>query len=354
MTRIYIAAFAMAVATMATAPVVMVGQAPDGWTVPRTADGRPDLNGIWASDAATPLERPEALGDRTTLTDEEVAAMREHVTTYSTSTGNPLFGDSPFVRGLAFLDDPPEEKPSAPPAAEPKLLPRGRGTGGYGHQWMGDRWFDNRTSLIIDPPNGRLPPRSAEAEERAKRRREARSAPPPAGFQNISEELDSLDRGVRCRGGNPLLSGRGYNSNYQIFQTTEHVGIQIEMHHETRLIPIGDAAPTQMGTPSVMGSSHGYWEGDTLVVETTNLSRGPNGSTPDVRVTERFSRVGPEELQYEFTLDDPSTWTQPWTARIFLRPAPGTGVIYEYACHEGNYAAELSLRSTRSTEAREE
>ena len=353
MTRIYIAAFAMAVATMATAPVVMVGQAPDGWTVPRTADGRPDLNGIWASDAATPLERPEALGNRATLTDEEVAAIREHVTTYSVSTGNPLFGDSPFLRGLASLDAPPEEKPIAPPAAKPRLLPSGRGTGGYGHQWMGERWFDNRTSLIIDPQNGRLPPRTEEAEERAKRRREARNTP-PGRFQSVSEELDRLDGGVRCRGGNPLLSGRGYNSNYQIFQTTEHVGIQIEMHHETRLIPIGDAAPTQMGTPSVMGSSHGYWEGDTLVVETTNLSRGPNGSTPDVRVTERFSRVGPEELQYEFTLDDPSTWTQPWTARIFLRPAPGTGVIYEYACHEGNYAAELSLRSTRATEAREE
>jgi hypothetical protein len=101
-----------------------------------------------------------------------------------------------------------------------------------------------------------------------------------------------------------------------------------------------------------MGSSHGYWDGDTLVVETTNLSRGVDGSTPNVRVTERLSRVGPEQLQYEYTVDDPSTWTQPWTARIFLRPAPGTGAIYEYACHEGNYAAELSLVSTRAEEAR--
>ena len=126
------------------------------------------------------------------------------------------------------------------------------------------------------------------------------------------------------------------------------------MHHETRLIPIGAAAPSQVGAPSVMGSSRGHWEGDTLVVDTTNLSRGVDGSTRDVRVTERFSRVGPEMLQYEYTLDDPSTWMQPWTARIFLRPAPGTGVIYEYACHEGNYAAELSLRSTRAAEATKE
>ena len=129
----------------------------------------------------------------------------------------------------------------------------------------------------------------------------------------------SHDDGGRCRGGRPLLSGRGYNSNYQIFQGTDYVGIQIEMHHETLLIPIGEAAPSEVGTPSVMGSSPGYWDGDTLVVETTNLSRGVDGSTPDVQVTER----------------------------IFLRPSPGTGAIYEYACHEGNYAAELSLVSTR-------
>ena len=103
------------------------------------------------------------------------------------------------------------------------------------------------------------------------------------------------------------------------------------MHHDTRLIPIGDAAPNQAGPRSAMGSSRGHWDGDTLVVETTNLSRGVSGSTRDVRVTERFTRVGPEMLQYEYTLDDPSTWTQPWTARLFMRTAPGTGVIYEFA-----------------------
>ena len=349
-----IATLATAAAVFVPVAVVVAGQAPDGWTVPRMADGRPDLGGIWASDSATPFERPEVLGDRTTLTDEEVAAIQEHATKTASAGGDAVFGDSPFLRGLASLQEPKEDRPSAPPVAKRKLLPVGKGTGGYGQQWMGNRWFDNRTSLIVDPPNGRLPPRTTEAEERAKRRRAARNAPPPAGPETVSQELDRLDRGVRCRGGSPLLSGRGYNSNYQIFQSADYVGIQIEMHHETRLIPIDEAAPSQVGSPSVMGSSRGHWEGDTLVVETTNLLRGANGSTPDVRVTERFSRVGPEQLQYEYTLDDPSTWTRPWTARIFLRPAPGTGAIYEYACHEGNYAAELSLRSTRAAEARKE
>ena len=219
------------------------------------------------------------------------------------------------------------------------------------------------TILTTEAPDGWQVPRLADgrpdlngiwandSEERTKRQRAARGAGPPDGPETVAEEFDRLDPGVRCRGGRPLLSGRGYNSNYQIFQAADHVGIQLEMHHETRLIPIGEAAPSQAGTPSVMGSSRGHWEGDTLVVETTNFSRGVDGSTRDARVTERFSRVGPEMLQYDYTVDDPSTWTQPWTARIFLRPAPGTGVIYEYACHEGNYAAELSLRSTRAAEA---
>ena len=344
-TRI-IVAFITAVAAMATVPVVVLGQAPDGWIVPRTADGRPDLNGIWASDSATPFERPESLGDRTTLTDEEVAAMLRHAARFASVGGDAVFGDSVFLGALASLDEPAETGPIPQPVPNRQLLPVGRGTGGYGHQWMGDRWFDNRTSLIVDPLNGRLPPRTPATEEWA-----GRNAPPPAGPETVAQELDRLDRGVRCRGGNPLLSGRGYNSNYQIFQSSDYVGIQIEMHHETRLIPIGEAAPSQVGARSVMGSSRGHWEGDTLVVETSNLLRGVSGSTPDVRVTERFSRVGPEQLQYEYTLDDLSTWTRPWTARIFMRPAPGTGVIYEYACHEGNYAAELSLRSTRAAEA---
>ena len=330
-----------AAAVMATASVVAAGQAPDGWTAPRTADGRPDLSGVWASDSATPLERPEALGDRAFLTDEEVAALAAHATEYSAVGGDAVFGETPFRRGLAALAEPAEDGQAARPAR--------RSTGSYNQFWMSGRWFENRTSLIVDPPNGRRPARTPEAEERDRQRRAARNA--PAGPLTLAEEVARIDPAIRCRGGGALLSGRGYNSTYQIFQSTDYVGIQIEMHHDTRLIPIGDAAPGQVGPPTAMGSSRGRWEGDTLVVETTNLSRGVGGSTSDVRITERFTRAGPELLQYEYTLDDPSTWTRPWTARVFMRPSPGTGVLYEFACHEGNYAIEHALRNERYLEA---
>ena len=329
-------------AALVTAPVALAGQAPDGWTAPRTADGHPDLQGIWANDSATPFQRPEALGDRATLTDEEVAAMQAYMVEYDQTGGDAVFGDTPFLRALASLDAPKEE--AAPRAAN-------RSTRSYNQFWMIDRWFDNRTSLVVDPPNGRLPARTAEATARTERQRAARDQPGPDGRLTLGQEVALVDPAIRCRGAGTLLSGRGYNSNYQIFQSADHVAIQIEMHHETRLIPIGDAAPAELGPATNTGSSRGRWDGDTLVVETTNLGRGVSGSTTDATITERFTRVGPEMLQYEYTVDDPATWTQPWTARMFMRPAPGTGVIYEFACHEGNYAMEHALRNERYLDA---
>ena len=323
------------------APMVAAGQAqaPEGWEVPRLADGRPDLQGVWASDSATPLQRPEELGDREFLTDEEVAALAAHVNDYSSVGGDAIFGETPFRRALAALDAPEDNDQQA-------ARPARRSTGSYNQFWMSGRWFENRTSLIIDPPNGRLPPRTPEAEERAAQRRAEREAPLPER-PTLEQEVARIDPNIRCMGGGVLLSGRGYNSTYQIFQTPSHVAILKEMYHETRMIPIGDAAPTELGPRSATGSSKAHWDGDTLVVETTNLSRGASGSTRDVHVTERFTRAGPELLQYEYTLDDPATWTEPWTARIFMRPSPGTGIIYEFACHEGNYAIEHALTNER-------
>ena len=147
------------------------------------------------------------------------------------------------------------------------------------------------------------------------------------------------------------MTGRGYNSNYQIVQTRDHVAILMEMMHDTRIISLDEHSYMPSGLHTDLGHSRGRWEGDTLVVETTNLARAPRGASRDLRLTERFTRVGPETLQYEYTMNDPSTWTQPWTARVYMRPSPGTGVIYEFACHEGNYAIEGTLRGARLQEA---
>ena len=334
-----------AIVILGLAPMALAGQAPDGWTAPRTDAGYPDLQGTWANDSATPFQRPEALGNRATLTEEEVAAMASYAADYDRVGGDAVFGDTPFLRALASLEEPDNEEDG--PAAQPAR----RSTRSYNQFWMIDRWFDNRTSLIVDPPNGRLPPRTSEAEARSERQRAERGQPGSDGRLTLGQEIALVDPAIRCRGAGAVLSGRGYNSNYQIFQTPNHLAIQIEMHHETRIIPIGEAAPDEAGPATNTGSSRGRWEGDTLVVETTNMTRGVRGSTAGTTITERFTRVAPDMLQYEYTIDDPATWAQPWTARMFMRPAPGTGVIYEFACHEGNYAMEHALTNERYLDA---
>ena len=337
---IVVLAAAAAVAMMA--PMAATGQAPDGWTAPRTADGHPDLQGIWASDSATPLERPEELADKATLSDEEVATLQARAAELFNGETDAAFGESVFRAALADRQD--YQSGDGVSEANPK------GTGNYNQFWLIDRWFDNRTSLIVDPPDGRIPPRTAEAEQRAEEQREARAALRSADPKTLADELSRLGSGLRCGGGRVPMTGRGYNSNYQIFQSADYVAIQMEMMHDTRLIPIAGQSSHPSAPRSALGSSRGHWEGDTLVVETTDLARGASGSSLDVTLIERFTRVGPETMQYEYTLDDPSTWTQPWTARVYMRPAPGTGVIYEFACHEGNYAIAHTLTGARALE----
>lgn len=335
------ATFAVVV-LVAVAPMVAAGQVPDGWTVPRTADGHPDLQGIWASDSATPLQRPEELADKVALSDEEVATLAARAAELFNGETDAAFGESIFRAALADRQD--YQSGDGVTKETPK------GTGNYNQFWLIDRWFDNRTSLIIDPPSGRIPARTAEAEQRAETALAARQARRAADPKTLADELARLGSGLRCGGGRVPLTGRGYNSNYQIFQAADYVAIQMEMMHDTRLIPIGGGSSEARGPRSALGNSHGRWDGDTLVIETTNLSRGASGSSLDLRLVERLTRVGPDTLQYEYTMDDPSTWVQPWTARVYMRPAPGTGVIYEFACHEGNYAIEHTLRGARALE----
>ena len=298
------------------------------WTAPRTPDGYPDLQGVWASDSATPLERPEELADTATLSDEQVAALQARAAELFDGATDAAFGESVFSAALAGAED---------------FTSSDRGTGNYNQFWLIDRWFDNRTALIIDPPNGRIPPMTPEAEER---QRAAAAARRPRGALPEGPE----DSRMRCLGGRVPMTGRGYNSNYQILQSSDHVAILMEMMHDSRIIPIDGRPHRKSDLRGNLGDSRGHYEGDTLVVETTHLKNGRNGSTANMRLIERFTRVAPDVLQYEYTMNDPATWTRPWTARLFMRPTPGTGILYEFACHEGNYAIVNTLRGARAIE----
>ena len=324
---------ALVAAVVMMAPVVAAGQAPAGWTAPQTPDGQPDLQGVWASDSATPLERPAPLAGREYLIDEEVALLRQKAAELFNGETDAAFGDSVYQ---AVLN-------------EAKDFESTDTTGNYNQFWLIDRWFENRTSLIVDPPDGRIPPLTAEAQARREtapaRRNGACGAELPRGHEDLG--------GMRCLGRGVPMTGRGYNSNYQIVQTEGHVVILMEMMHDTRIIPLDGRPRLSSDIRSALGDSRGHWEGDTLIVETTNLKAGRRGASSHLRLTERFTRVADDILQYEYTMDDATTWEQPWTARVFMRSAPGTGAVYEFACHEGNYSLANTLRGARALELAE-
>ena len=306
------------------------------WTS-RTPWGDPDLQGVWASDSATPLERPRALADREFLSDEEVILLQRRAAELFNGETDAAFGDSVYQ---AVLD-------------EAETFVSTDTTGNYNQFWLIDRWFENRTSLIVDPPDGRVPPLTPQAQARqdalrAERESDRRASELPGGPEDFNA-------GLRCTGGRVPMTGRGYNSNYQIVQSPGYVVINMEMMHDARIIPLDGRPHSSSNIRSNLGDSRGHWEGNTLVVETTNLKAGGReigASTGEhLRLIERFSRVNASSLRYEFTVDDPDTWTEPWTAAIFMRPTPGTGLMYEFACHEGNYAIGNTLRGARANEA---
>jgi hypothetical protein len=206
-----------------------------------------------------------------------------------------------------------------------------------------------RTSLIVDPPTGRLPERTAEGVRRAAERRAAREA---RGGQY--DRAENLPLGARCiitgSAGPPMLNA-GYNANFHIVQGRDHVMILIEQLHNARIIPVDNRPQAPEATRQWMGVPRGRWEGDTLVVETTNINgKNPfNGSSDRMRVTERFTRVADDTILYRFTVDDPLTWDRPWTAEMPMRST--IGPLFEHACHEGNYAMTNLLRAERTWEA---
>ena len=288
---------------------------------PRTAWGQPDLQGVWDFRSITPLQRPERLENQEFLTEEEAAELEQ----------------AAVARDAAAWD------------REARRTEAGGNVGAYNNFWM-DRGQKavgtRRTSLIVDPPNGRMPEQTTAAQQRAGVRRDYRREHPADGPEDFSN-------GVRCILGfnaGPPFTPSAYNNNMQLFQTPDHVVVVTEMVHTARIIPLDGSPHLPSNVQQWSGDSRGHWEGETLVVETTNHTDKTRwrGSTPDMRLVERFTRVDAKTLLYEFTVTDPETWTAPWTAAVplLLNPEP----MFEYACHEGNYSMGVMLAGTREEE----
>ena len=317
---------------MAVVVAVVVGVAPlvgaqgTGWTAPRTPDGQPDLQGVWANNNITPLERPEAWAGKAELTDEEVAALRIAAAN-AVGDGDALFGDQLVLAAIEGI-----EATSYDPT-----------TGNYNQFWIANRDFSNQTSLIIDPPDGQVPDLVPEARERFREAAEYGRAHPADSYTDRPLSERCVTYGV------PRL-GAGYNSYYQVFQSKDYVVILHEMNHDARVIPLIGLPHVDDDVRQLHGDSRGHWEGDTLVVETKNFSKVANfrGSSDGLHMIERLTRESPEVLRYEVTLTDSSVWTKPWTVSIPL--VYSEEPMFEYACHEGNIGMEGILAGHRAEE----
>ncbi len=325
MSHRYFATLCVVIAVVTLTPLGVTAQTEMPSETPRTAWGQPDLHGIWDFRSITPLQRPEELSDTEFLTEEEAASLEQ-----------------------ATVDR--EEQLLLRPARRTQAgqsVDRGEdgALGAYNDFWL-DRGTttigSRRTSLIVDPPNGRMPSLTPHAEQRATARREYRRDHPADSWE---------DRGLNDRclftTGLPIVPS-AYNNNVHLFQTPDHLVMLIEMTHTLRVVPL-DGRPH--GTlPQFVGESRGHWEGETLVVETRNFHHltSLRGSTSNARLVERFTRTSSGVIDYEFTIEDPETWTRPWTAQVELVKTDEP--LYEYACHEGNYAMDGILAGARADE----
>ena len=291
------------------------------YTPPRTPDGQPDLQGFWTNSTYTPLERPDDV-TKAVYTSEEVAAIEQGRAQRETSQTVP--GTIPDVH-YDFTQ--------------------------FGLDRSQSTFASNaRTSLIVDPPNGRLPPVTAAGQRRAAEVAEARER--MGGRWDAAENNQLDDRCVIMGGAGPPMLNAGYNSNYQIVQGRGYVMILVEMIHDARIIPLDGREQPSPKIGQWMGMSRGRWEGETLVVETTNIN-GKNplqGSSEQMRVTERFTRVADDTISYTFTVTDEATWETPWTAEMPMKKT--IGPLFEHACHEGNYGLYNTLVGARLEEQR--
>jgi hypothetical protein len=307
------------------------------WTAPRTADGQPDLQGVWANNTATPMERPKEFAARPVLSDDEVAAMKKKAAELYGGSGDAAFGDTIFQTVWAAVQG------SASGPHKKAATEFDTGTGDYSSEWIVAREWDNRTSLITDPPDGRMPGMTPDGQ-----------ASRAAMFTAMSRPANGpQDRGLQERCitfGSPQLTA-GYQSYTQIHQTSDAVVVMTEMIHDARIIPLDRKSHPSAAIQQWVGDSIGHWEGDTLVVDTTNYKPRSfmSMSSEKLHVIERFTRTGPENLKYENTIDDPATWARTWSLMLALKQSQNP--IFEYACHEGNVGLAGILAGARAEEA---
>ena len=313
MRNAFLALLLTTAAAVALAPLPAFAQSADA---PRTPWGKPDLQGVWDFATLTPMERPAELAGKERLSEEDVANI--------------------VAQSAKFTEFLSEQGPT-------------RGTGTYDEFWFdfgSDVSADRRTSLIVDPPNGRIPDRTPTASERmAARRAYLRDHP--------ADSWEDRNLAERCLVGfnsGPPMAPSAYNNVFQMFQTEDHVVILNEMVHDARVVPLDGRDHLDAGIRQWLGNSRGYWDGDTLVVETANFRDETNfrGVTRDLRLVERFTRAAADTLLYGFTVTDPRTFVRPWTAEVPMSLSPSP--TFEYACHEGNYGLEGILAGTRAEE----
>ena len=316
---------------------------PPGWVAPKNAMGQPDFSGYWSNATMTPVTRNPKLTDKLVIPDAQAASLEK------------VFADA-----LAAADAPTDQTkgpgavtdPNSPEAQLVKIrtdfAADGGDVGGYNTFWIDPgnhmmRVNGEYRSSILTTPNGMPPARKA-------------GAPPGRGFpRDIYDSYENRSLGERCimgfgaNAGPPMLANGYYNNNYYIQQSPDAVVIQVELIHDARIIRLKGGHRTD-GVRQWMGDSIGHFEGNTLVVETTNIPQGQAfmGSWKNLKVTERFTRVSPTRINYQFQVEDPDTWDKPWGGEYDF--APLNGIVYEYACHEGNYALPAILAGARRQE----
>jgi hypothetical protein len=314
-----------------------------GWTAPRNAMGQPDLSGYWTNATLTPLTRSRNITDKPKLTMAEAHQL-----------------EAVFVKALEDSDKPTDPNASTQSVQDnfqksdllklrPDLAAAGGDVGGYNTAWIDPGTHimevngEFRTS-ILTTPDGQVPPR-----------KDGKRPSFYGGGRDSYDSYETRSLGERCiigfgrNAGPPMLANGYYNNDYYIIQSPDSVVIQVELVHDTRIVRLNGHHRTD-GIRPWMGDSVGHWEGDTLVVETTNIPEGQNffGSWKNLKVTEWFTRVSPTRMNYRFQVEDPDTWDKPWGGEYNF--APMKGIIYEYACHEGNYALPAILAGARRQE----